>query len=141
MVSIDSSLIVQIINFVFLIVVLNTVLYKPIRKALLERKEKVASTEQKIATFNKGVAEKNEAFAVGIKESRVKGVKERDLLLDEAANEEKAIIEKINQKAQDDMVVLRKNIERDTKDVMASLNKELNVFAGAIGKKVLGRAV
>ena len=41
MVNIDGTLFVQIANFIILIFVLNSVLYRPIRKILKEREEKV----------------------------------------------------------------------------------------------------
>ena len=57
MVSIDGSLIIQIVNFIFLIWILNVVLYKPIRKVLIQRKEKIAGLEQKIDTAGNDIKE------------------------------------------------------------------------------------
>ena len=45
MIKIDASVVLQIVNFVFLIVVLNVVLFKPVRKILRQRKEKVDGLE------------------------------------------------------------------------------------------------
>ena len=49
MVNVDVSLLIQIINFIVLIWVLNLVLYKPIRNILIQRKEKVANLEKRLA--------------------------------------------------------------------------------------------
>ena len=43
MISIDYSLIIVILNFVLLLIVLNKILYKPIKKFLSERQQKIAS--------------------------------------------------------------------------------------------------
>jgi F-type H+-transporting ATPase subunit b len=45
MVSVDGSIVVQIVNFLVLIWILNMVLYKPIRKILLDRKEKMTGLQ------------------------------------------------------------------------------------------------
>ena len=53
MVSIDGSLFIQIANFIFLILVLNMVLFKPIRKVLVQRQEKISGLEKDIETADK----------------------------------------------------------------------------------------
>ncbi len=63
MVSVDYSVIIQIINFIILIWVLNMVLYKPIRSILSQRNEKISGMEQGIDTLNADAEEKDKAFA------------------------------------------------------------------------------
>ncbi len=141
MISIDGSLFIQIVNFIILIFVLNIVLYKPIRNVLLERNKKVVGLGESIETFNKDAKEKDDAFASGIRDARVKGLKEKEALLEVASEEEKKIIAKINEKAQADLAQVRSEIAKDAEEVRAKLQKEVDVFADAIGQKILGRAV
>ena len=77
----DGSVIIQIINFLFLIWVLNILLYKPIRKILAQRKEKIDGLELSIITFDKDALEKDEAFVAGIKEVWAKGLREKEVLM------------------------------------------------------------
>ena len=140
MVSVDGSLFIQIFNFIFLIWILNVVLYKPIRKVLIQRNEKITGLEQRIDTVGKDVKEKDDAFSLGIKEARAKGLNEKGVLLQEAADEEREIIEKINKKAQADLAEIRAKIAKDVESVSESLRQELDSFANAIGQKILGRA-
>ncbi len=137
----DWTLWVQMANFLIIVWALNIVLLRPIRKILIQRKEKITSIEQSIETSNKKANEKGDAFDSGIKDARAKGLNEKNVLLKEAADEEKEIIEKINQKAQEDLAEVREKIARDVESVRASLQKEIDKFAGAIGEKILGRAV
>jgi len=44
----DASVFIQIINFLFLIWVLNLIIYKPIRNILIQRKEKFSGLEADI---------------------------------------------------------------------------------------------
>jgi F-type H+-transporting ATPase subunit b len=117
MVNLDGSLFIQIANFVFLILVLNMVLYKPIRKVLIQRKEKITGLEKSIETADQEAEDQNQAYASGLKEARVKGKEEKDALLEAAAEEERAIINKINEKAQADLSAVRTQIVKDAEGV------------------------
>jgi len=108
---------------------------------LIQRKEKITTLEQNIETSDKEANEKNEAFDSGIKDARAKGLNEKNVLLKEATDEEREIIDKINQKAQADLSEVREKIAKDVEAVRASLQKEIDSFASAIGEKILGRAV
>ena len=140
MISLDGSLFIQIINFLFLIWALNVVLYKPIRNILIQRKEKITGLEQNIDASNIDIKEKDDAFISGLKEARAKGMGEKDALIQVAADEEKMIIEKINQKAQADLAEVREKVAKDAEGVRVSLQEELDDIAIAISHKILGRA-
>ncbi len=137
----DSSALIQIVNFVLLIWVLNILLYKPIRKILVQRKEKIDGLELSIATSNKNAVEKDEAFSAGIKEARARGFKEKEALMQQAADEEKKIIADINSKAQAELAEIRNKIVNEAEVARESLQKEVDNFANQICQKILGRAV
>jgi len=137
----DWTLFVQIANFLLIVWVLNIVLFRPIRNILIQRKEKITSLEQNVETSDNEAKGKNEAFDLGIRDARAKGLSEKNVLLNEAADEEREIVDKINQKAQADLAVVREKIAKDVEVVRASLQKEIDTFANAIGEKILGRAV
>ena len=141
MINIDGSLFIQIANFLVLIWILNIVVYRPIRKILIERNERISGLEKGIETRLKDAQEKDEEFSRGIREARAQGVKEKDALLDDAAAEEKQIIAKINEKAQADLVAVRAQIEEDIDEVRSALQSQVDDFARAIGQKILGRTV
>ena len=137
----DSSTLIQIINFVFLIWVLNLLLYKPIRKILAQRKEKIDGLELSIETSAKDALEKDEAFSAGIKEARARGFKEKEALMQQATDEEKKIIADINRKAQAELAEIRNKIKKEAEVARESLQKEVDNFANQICQKILGRAV
>jgi len=141
MISIDGSVVIQIINFIVLIWAMNVVLYKPIRGMLAERSRKFAELERTIQAFNQQVEEKINAWSLGLKEARAKGLAEKESLIRAAAEEEKRLIEKINSKAQADLEEIRKKIAQDALMVREALQKELESLADAISQKILGRAV
>jgi len=141
MINIDGSVFIQIVNFLFLIWMLNLLLFKPIRKMLLQRKDKIDGLEVSIdSTQNEAVAQ-DEAFTKGLKDARGEGLKQKEALVQEASDEEKTIIGKINEKAQADLAVVREQIAKDTDAVKATLMKEIDSYADIISEKILGRAV
>ena len=140
MISIDESVIIQIVNFLLLIWVLNIILYRPIRNILIQRREKIQGLEQKIDTCEKDALEKDDAFAQGIKAARAKGLDAKNALLQQAVETEKALMDEINHKAQENLAKAQKKIETDMDTVKASLSKEIDTFANIIGQKILGRA-
>jgi F-type H+-transporting ATPase subunit b len=141
MISINWSLLIQIVNFLFLIWVLNMVLYKPIRNILIQRKEKITGLQEGIEALEGNVKDKDGAFVSGLKEARAKGTKEREILLQAAGEEEKRIVEKINKEAQAELAEVREKISKDAEEARVALEQQLDVFANAIGEKILGRAI
>ena len=91
--------------------------------------------------FKRDAKEREDAFANGLKAARVRGLKEKEALLATASEEERNIIEEINQKAQANLAEVRAKIAKDTEAVRISLQQEVDEFANAIGKKILGRTV
>lgn len=137
----DWSALIQIVNFLFLIWVLNLLLYRPIRKILIQRKEKIEGLELSIETSNRDSEEKDAAFAAGIKDARAKGLKEKEAMMEEASETERQIVADLNKKAQAELTEIREQIIKDVEKAKDSLQKEIDTFANEIGQKILGRAV
>ena len=137
----DGSVIIQILNFIFLIWILNIIVYKPIRGILQKRKETINGLEKSIDGFHENAKEQESAWVSGIRAARTKGLQEKESLIHAAEEEERKIVDKINLKASEDLAQLREKISKDVKDVRASLQKEIDAFVDAIGQKILGRNV
>lgn len=137
----DVSAIVQIGNFILLVVLLNIVLYKPIRGILSQRKEKVEGLNSRIQSAESQVGQKEDEFDAGIREARSQGVAQKDALIDEASLEEKRILGEISEKAQADLAEIREKITKDVEGVRVKLQGEIDGFAAAIFEKILGRAL
>ena len=136
----DGSFVIQMINFLVLLWILNLVFFKPIRKVLIQRKEKITGLEEGVEKLAKEVVEKDNAFENGLKEARIKGLKEKETFIEEASGEEKEIIEKINKKAQAKLAEIKKQVAEETEKARAELEKDIENYARGIGEKILGRA-
>ena len=137
----DWSVIIQLANFIFLIIALNFLLYRPIRKILQERKAKIKGYESAIDGCGKSVLEKEDAFAKAIKDARSKGLKEKEVLVGQAEEEERKLIDSINSKAQSELSEIRAKLAGDADRARQSLQGQVEGFANDIAQKLLGRAV
>lgn len=140
MVEINGSILIQIVNFLVLLFILNKVLYKPIRSILQQRKQKIDGLENSISKTSQEAESANESFADGLKAARIRGHEQKEVLLQAAQNEEKAIVAKINAEAQQQLAQVKNKIEGEINSVRVALEKEIDSFANAITRKILGRA-
>ncbi len=140
MVEINWTVFLQMANFLVLIFILNSVLYKPIRTILIQRKDKMNNLERSALATSEQAEGKNKAFTDGIKEARAQGQNKKEALMQSASEEESKIIAKITAKAQEDLAAAKAQIAKDTDAVRTALEKEVDAFANAITQKILGRA-
>jgi F-type H+-transporting ATPase subunit b len=136
----DISVLYQMVNFLILLFVLNLVLYKPIRNILLEREAKIKGMQKGAKKAAGDLVAGEEAYKDGLKVARTKGLKEKETFIDEASKEEKEILDKISKKAQANLVQIKKQVADETEQARKSLEGEVDVYAKAIGEKILGRA-
>lgn len=141
MVSISMPILaIQIANFLVLILLLNILLYKPIRGILRQRKAKLQGLETSITATTHQAEEKSNTFGEGLKSARLKGQSQKEALVKAATEEEQAIVAKINSKAKEELDAVRAKIAKDTDAVRKVLEKDVDAFAAAITNKILGRA-
>jgi F-type H+-transporting ATPase subunit b len=136
----DISALYQMINFLVLLFVLNLVLYKPIRKVLLERKAKIEGMQNGAQKAASDLVAGEDAYKDGLKQARSKGLKEKETFVEAASQEEKEIIDTINKKAQANLAEIKKQVADETEQARKSLDGEVEAYAKAIGEKILGRA-
>jgi F-type H+-transporting ATPase subunit b len=141
MINLNESILIQIVNFLVLVWLLNMVVFRPIRRILAERKDKVKSMEAAIDKSVGEVASKQSTYAESIKEARLEGVKKKDAQIQVATDEEKQIVEQINQKAAANLAEIRERVSKEAETARASLLNQVDEFAREIGQKILGRAV
>jgi F-type H+-transporting ATPase subunit b len=137
----DISLVYQMINFLILLFVLNQLLYKPIRKVLLERKAKIQGLESGVEKANADLSSQEESYKNGLRQARSQGLKEKEAFVEEGSKQEREIIDQINQKAQANLARIKKQVTDETEQARKALEDEVEVFAKAIGEKILGRAI
>ena len=137
----DWTLFLQMANFIILIFILNAVLYKPIRKILLERKMKIEGMKQAVASAEEGAAESQQAFKVKMGEAKMKGHREKEALQEAAREEQRKLLAEINEKAAKELESVRAQVAKEAQEAKVRLQGEVEAFSASIAEKILGRAV
>ena len=73
MITIDITLVIQIVNMIVLMFLLNGVLYKPVRKILRERSEKLQGMQGDVAKFEKNARLRQEEVDAKMAKASGKG--------------------------------------------------------------------
>ena len=140
-ISPDITIVFQIANFLVLIFLMNMIVYKPIRKMMNERKGVVDGLSGDIEGALTGAADRGKALEAGIAAARAKGAAAKEVLAAEAAEKEKELLAQISAKAASELAVLKAKIENEAREAKKGLEAEINIFASAIGEKILGRTL
>ncbi len=141
MISINFTLIIQVINFIFLMWFLNKFLFKPVLKMLDERNDKITGDFETAEKINKTVDEGLEKLEEEIKNARLESNKIKNEIKDEGS---KAALEKLEQakgKANEYLDKFQKELEANKKEVKKVLEKEIDTIAKSISSMLLGREI
>ena len=136
----DISAVYQMVNFLILLFLLNLVLYKPIRNVILERKAKVDTLTTGVEKASTDLDKQKDDYKEGLRQARGEGLKQKEVFIEEASAQEKEIITRINQKAQANFAQIKAQVAEETEQARKALEAEVEVYAKAIGEKILGRA-
>ena len=141
MITTDITLVIQIINMFVLMFLLNTLLFKPVKKILRERSEKMSGLEEDISDFEKKSAVRQKE--VDAKMSRASG-KAKAALDSARAGAQAAGDEKLAAiKAEADAGKGEKiaEIRSQVEDARKELQEGIDGFAADMAIKILGRSL
>lgn len=141
MINLDLAFVIQLINFLILVLILNIFLFKPIRKVLADRNGELAAARAKAEAVDKDVQQKMAEY-----ESRLRAVKgeagnERTTLIKEAQAEEAAVLEKARKEAADSLAAIKGRVAKEAADAKALLQEQARTLSLEICEKVLGRSL
>jgi F-type H+-transporting ATPase subunit b len=140
-ITLDLAFVIQLINFFLLLFILNTFLYKPIRKALADRAAEINSARQKAESVDISVQEKVAAYEARMRDVKAQAAEERATMKKAAEAEEQIILEKARQEATEAVGAIRNKIAREAAEARELLNKQVLVLSSDICEKVLGRSL
>ena len=139
MINLDIAFIFQIVNFLVLMLVLNILLYKPIRKILANRAAEIAGGHAKAVEVDKDVQEKMAQYESQLRDAKTKASEERGILKTAALAEEAALLDKARKEAGDSVNALKKRVAKEAADAREFLREQTRSLSLEICEKVLGR--
>ena len=141
MITIDITVIIQIINILILIVVMNAVLYKPVRTVLAKRKQKLTELAGAIDTFKKNAELRKEEINRKLSEARSKAKEEIDKAKGEAQTVTAESLAQVRQEATANKTSQLNEIQKQFSDAQQQLSGQIENFASEMAAKILGRSI
>ncbi len=139
--EINISLLVQIVNFLLLILLLNIWLYRPIRGILARRQEEFGSLSELIENLRKNVKERQAYIEEGLKQARQQGFIEKETIKGQGLEEERGILQKATSVVEERIEKTKAEIEKSLDEIRKSLEGEISAFSAEVAEKILGRSV
>ena len=141
MISINATLIVQIINLLVLIWILNRLMYRPIKRIAAERQTKVDEGLKQAAEM-RGASQEAEALYI---QDRNKGRSQVRDQLDQRRRETDARVKEILKEAQEQaksqQAKMLQNVEQQLQEARGDIKAEAEKVASSMAQTVLGREV
>ena len=140
-IKIDFSLILQIVNFLLLMIALNHFLYRPIREILRERRAKFASYENDIKKMTGNIQDRLNEIDARLTDAKRDGFSKKDELKSEGLEEEKRIIGVVTGETSAEIERIKGQIKTEIASARDRLKSDLEVFSRELAQKVLGRSL
>ena len=141
MLEINSTFFFQIGNFLLLLLLLNIILFRPIRRIMLRRDEELDSLQKSIEDYQ-GRSEQNEKnIEEGMILARKDGFAEKEKLKGTGLEEEKVILQGANASVEEKLDKAKSEMEVKMADVRKTLEDQLAGFSTELAEKILGRSI
>jgi len=141
MITIDFSIVAELVCVLFMITILNSILYKPLRNIIRQRKEKMDSIDAEAAKFENNTKRLIEDFENKMKEARLAGKQEFDKFRAAAKEQEQNLIDESTKEAEAKREELMAKLTDEIDAAKKDLQAQAEAFAMEIAQKLLGRAV
>jgi len=140
-INIDLAFLFQLINFLLLILVLNVLLYKPLRKIIAERQGRIAEAKGRAESVEQDLQAKMTEYEARLKAMKSGASDERGALVKEALAEEAELLESARKDASDAIAAIKARVAKEAADARTILQEQAKLLSVDICEKVLGRSL
>lgn len=141
MISVDWTLGLQMVNFLVLLFVLNSILYKPLQRILKERSHTINSARTAAKDLQADIDTKMEQYQQQLQSAKTAAAEERASLKKAAAQQESEILSAAHAKATERLQVIKEKVSEQASEASVTLKDNAKVMAGDIATKILGREI
>jgi F-type H+-transporting ATPase subunit b len=141
MIDINGSLLIQLANFLALLVALHFILFKPIRQVMQEREQGISTALGEAKAAQKRVQDLLEQYNTSLAEAKQKATTTYNTLYQQGLDAQRDMIAAERARAGELLDNARIEIATASSAVRADLKKEAEKLSQEITSKLLGRAV
>ena len=137
----DYSTFIQMASFIFLVIMLNIILYRPIRRILIRRKNEISSTEEITRDLRRKAGNYSKEYEDNLSDTKKKGLKEKDGLKNKGMEEEREMLRQTYSSVEERIQKARNDIQERIAHARQSLETESESFSRDLAEKILGRDI
>jgi len=137
----DYTLFLQLANFLFLLFILNIILYRPVRRVLGKRKAEIDGLQHSVSELEGNADRFAGEIEEGMAKARKTGYEEKESLKNQGLEEEKKLVKEAASASGERMGHARTEMEKKLLEARGALEKELHLFSKELAEKILGRSV
>jgi F-type H+-transporting ATPase subunit b len=141
LINIDKSLIVQIVNFLILLVVLHRLLYKPLLAKMEERTAAIKRSLEEAQAARADAARQQEENVGRLRAAHQEAATIREQALKDAAEEQRRLVEAARAEAQRLVDSARAQMEGDVRRAREELRREVGDLATAVAEKLIRKSL
>ncbi len=141
MIDIDITLLWQLVNFIVLLIVLNFILFKPIRKVMLDREQGISSALEDAKAAQERMENILEKYNTSLAEAKQKAVLTYNAIYQQGLDAQRDMISAERAKAGEMLDKARGEIMAASTAARTDLKQEAERLSQEITTKLLGRAV
>jgi F-type H+-transporting ATPase subunit b len=141
MIDINVSLFIQLVNFIVLLIALNFILFKPIRRVMQEREQGIGSALEDAKTAQNRMQSLLEHYNASLAESKQKAMSAYNSIYQQGLDSQRDMISAERSRAGEMLDKARAEIAAAAGAARTDLKKEAERLSQEISSKLLGRAV
>ena len=141
MVDINSTVFIQLVNFLLLIWILNQVLYKPILRIMDRRKEILDKAQEEVKTVQETIDRRVAEYEEKIRAAKMEAMGQKGDLAKEGTEAAKAITDKAKAEIAGMMGEFQAKLEKELASARELLRNQSMRISSEIAEKVLGRSI
>ncbi|MBW2674292.1 MAG: ATP synthase F0 subunit B [Deltaproteobacteria bacterium] len=141
MVDVNSTVWIQMANFLVLIVILNFLLFRPVLRIIAERNKKIEESQEEVTSLDETIERKMAQYEEKIRQARAEAAIQRDAVKEEGTEQGKEIIGTVRDEISKKLEGFKTQLQKETDAARVSLREQTEMIAAEISEKVLGRGV
>jgi len=140
-IKIDWTILLQAANFMVLMLVLNIILYRPLRDILNKRRDSVEGGHGRARELEAQIADKMNRYQEQLQQAKLKGNEEKAALRASAARDEAEMLAAAHKVASEQLQTIKSKVQAEATSARKSLQVETETLAAHVATKVLGRSL
>ena len=140
-IGLDYTVWIQVVNFLFLIFILNILLYKPIMGIIEKRKEQVEGSEREIKDLQLSIEQKEARYEEKLRLAKNDALEQKKEIVKEGADAARDILDKARGQVPKLVEQFEEKIAKEVGEARRVLREQSENIAMEIAEKVVGRSI